>query len=52
MRRIAILAKLWRFMLGRKKWWLVPLLFSLFLVGGLIAMAEVATTLPFLYPLF
>ncbi len=35
-----------------KKWWLIPLIAVLLLVGGLILIAGSSPMAPFLYPLF
>lgn len=35
-----------------KRWWLVPVLVSLFLLIGLIALAQSSAIAPFIYTLF
>lgn len=40
------------FVKHEKKWWLVPLLAVLLLVGALIVFAGSSPLAPFLYPLF
>jgi hypothetical protein len=35
-----------------KRWWLVPVLVSLFLLGGLIMLAQSSGIAPFVYALF
>lgn len=52
MQRLAILSELWAFFRQRKRWWLLPLVITLVLVGGLMAVAQASAVFPFLYPLF
>ena len=40
------------FLLREKKWWLVPLLIILMLVGVLIVFAQSSPLAPFIYPFF
>jgi hypothetical protein len=35
-----------------KRWWLVPMLVALFLVGALIVLAQSSAIAPFIYTLF
>jgi len=35
-----------------KRWWLVPMLVTLFLLGGLIILAQSSAIAPFIYALF
>lgn len=41
-----------RFLLDRKKYWLVPLVLTLILFGGLLLLAEGSAVAPFVYTLF
>lgn len=43
---------LWDFMRVRKKFWLVPVIFVLVLVGALIVLAQGSAVAPFIYTLF
>jgi hypothetical protein len=36
----------------RKKYWLIPILLVLVILGGLILLAQGSAVAPFLYPLF
>ncbi len=36
----------------RRRWWMVPLILVLLLVGFLIALASAASIMPFIYTLF
>jgi hypothetical protein len=45
-------AELWRFMRVRKKYWLLPILAVMFLLGGLLILAKGSAVAPFIYTLF
>lgn len=47
-----LLADLWAFMKVRKKFWLLPIIIVLLLVGGLLLLAEGSVIAPFIYTLF
>ncbi len=49
---MGLLRDLWDFMKENKKWWLLPLLIMLFLVGVLIVFAQSSAVSPFVYALF
>ena len=44
--------ELWAFMKARKKFWLLPLLLVMALLGVLIVMAQGSAIAPFIYTLF
>ena len=44
--------ELWRFMRARKKFWLLPILIVMFLLGGLLILAQGSAVAPFIYTLF
>ena len=44
--------ELWAYMRVRKKWWLLPLVVVLLLVGMLIALAQGSALAPFVYTIF
>lgn len=46
------LRELWLYARQRKKYWLLPLIVVMLLLGLLIFSAQVAVTSPFLYTLF
>jgi hypothetical protein len=52
MRRNSLLRELWAFMRIRKKWWLMPLILVLLLVGALFIFAQGSVLAPFIYTLF
>jgi Family of unknown function (DUF5989) len=44
--------QLWRFMRVRKKYWLLPVLVVMALLGGLLMLAQGSAIAPFIYTLF
>jgi len=44
--------ELWAFMKERKKFWLLPIVVVLLLVGGLIVLTQGSAVAPFIYTLF
>ncbi len=43
---------LWGFLKERKKYWLLPIIITLLLFGGLIIMTSGSAVAPFIYTLF
>jgi len=52
MARKGILPELWAFMKVRKKWWLLPIIIVLLLVGALLVFAQGSVLAPFIYTIF
>lgn len=52
MSKLSILAEFWDFLKVRKKWWLLPIVFFLLLLGALIVLTEGSALAPFIYTLF
>jgi Family of unknown function (DUF5989) len=50
--RLGIMRDLFAFFWSNKRWWLVPMLIILFVVGILIILAQSSAIAPFIYPLF
>lgn len=48
----SLLKDLWNFMRVRKKWWLLPIIIMLILVGILIIFGQSSAVSPFVYALF
>ncbi len=46
------LAELWRFMRTRKKFWLLPIILTMALLGGLVILTKGSAVAPFIYTLF
>ncbi len=52
MRKGGLVSELWAFMRVRKKWWLLPILVVMFLVGTLLIFAQGSALAPFIYTIF
>ncbi len=52
MGHITLLKELWAFLRVRKKYWLLPIIFMLLLLGALIVFTEGSALSPFIYILF
>ena len=52
MSKLSIVGEFWAFMKVRKKWWLLPIVIFLLLLGALIVFAEGSALAPFIYTLF
>ena len=48
----SFLKEFWRFLRVRKKYWLVPILVVMVVLGGLIVLAKGSAIAPFIYTLF
>ena len=46
-----LFGEIWEFLRANKKWWLLPIIAVLILVGGLIVLSSTALA-PFIYTLF
>ncbi|MGL5508406.1 MAG: DUF5989 family protein [Microcoleaceae cyanobacterium] len=49
---IDFLKDIWAFMRERKKYWLLPLIITLVLLGALIVLSQSSVIAPFIYTLF
>ena len=49
---MAFLVEFLRFLRSRKKFWLLPVLLVIVLVGGLIVLSQGSVVAPFIYTLF
>jgi hypothetical protein len=49
---MSLIKELWQFIKARKKFWLIPIIFSLFLFGALIIAAKGSAVAPFIYTIF
>ena len=49
---MAFLKDLIRFIVQRKKYWLIPLILALLFLGLIILAVETAPVLPIIYPIF
>ena len=49
---MSFLKELWAYMRMRKKFWLIPILVVMVILGGLIVLAQGSAVAPFIYTLF
>ena len=49
---MSFFAELWAFLKVRKKFWLLPILIVMALLGGLIVLTQGSAVAPFIYTLF
>jgi hypothetical protein len=49
---MSFLAELWAYMRTRKKWWLVPIMLMMVVLGALLVLAKGSAVAPFIYTLF
>lgn len=47
-----LLKELYLFMLARKKFWLLPIILTLLVIGGLLVLVQGSAVAPFIYTLF
>ena len=52
MNEYGLLREFWAFMKVRKKWWLLPIIVVMLLLGLLLAFAETSALAPFIYTIF
>jgi hypothetical protein len=50
--KVSILREFWMFLRVRKKYWLLPIVIFLVLLGALIVLTEGSAIAPFIYTLF
>ncbi|MBL4719605.1 MAG: hypothetical protein JKY20_00530 [Alphaproteobacteria bacterium] len=49
---MAFIAELWRFIKLRKKFWLLPIIVMMVLLGGLLVLTQGSAVAPFIYTIF
>jgi hypothetical protein len=52
MSQVGITRELWNYMRVRKKWWLLPIILILLMVGALLVIAQGSVLAPFIYTVF
>ncbi|MHC4631275.1 MAG: DUF5989 family protein [Planctomycetota bacterium] len=52
MSKLSIVGEFWDYLKVRKKWWLVPIIIFLILLGALIVLTEGSALAPLIYTLF
>lgn len=48
----SMVGELWAFMRVRKKWWLLPIVIVMMLIGALLVLAQGSALAPFIYTIF
>jgi len=48
----SLVSELWAFMRIRKKWWLLPIIVVMVMVGALLVFAQGSALAPFIYTIF
>ena len=49
---MSLLKEFWLFLRVRKKWWLLPIIIVMILVGTLLVFAQGSALAPFIYTIF
>jgi hypothetical protein len=49
---VELIRELFAFMAARKKFWLLPILLAMLVLGGLLVLAQGSALAPFIYTLF
>lgn len=49
---MGFIAELWQFLRVRKKFWMLPIIIVMLLLGGLLVLAQGSAIAPFIYTLF
>ena len=50
--QMSLVSELWAFMKERKKWWLLPVIVVMLVVGTLLIFAQGSVLAPFIYTIF
>ena len=49
---MSFLIELWQFLKARKKFWMLPIILVMLVLGGLLVLAQGSAIAPFIYTLF
>jgi hypothetical protein len=49
---MSFLLELWKFLRVRKKFWMLPIILVMLILGGLLLLAQGSAIAPFIYTLF
>lgn len=52
MGKLSIVGEIWEFMRVRKKWWLLPIIIMIVLLGLILVFAQGSALAPFIYTVF
>ncbi len=49
---MSFILELWAFVRARKKFWLIPMLVTMLVLGGLVVLTKGSAVAPFIYTIF
>jgi hypothetical protein len=49
---MSFIIEIYQFMMARKKFWLLPILIAMVMLGGLVVLTQGSAVAPFIYTLF
>ena len=49
---MGLIKELWLYMQARRKFWLLPIMLAMLILGGLLILAKGSAVAPFIYTLF
>jgi hypothetical protein len=49
---VSLIGELWAFLRARKKFWLLPIILVMVLIGGLLVLTQGTAIAPFIYTIF
>lgn len=49
---MSFIGELWRFIMVRRKFWLVPIILMMAILGGLLVLSQGSAVAPFIYTIF
>lgn len=52
MSNVTLAREFWMFLRERKKWWLLPIVIMMLLIGSLLVFAQGSALAPFIYTIF
>ena len=52
MAKSGLIMEFWRFFKVRKKWWLLPIIIVMVIMGALLVFAQSSVLAPFIYTIF
>ena len=52
MRKSSLIGEIWMYMRVRRKFWLLPIIIMMMLIGGLLVFAQGSALAPFIYTIF
>ncbi|MGI9076469.1 MAG: DUF5989 family protein [Gemmatimonadaceae bacterium] len=52
MRKSSLIGEMWSYMRARRKFWLLPIIIVMMIIGGLLVFAQGSALAPFIYTIF